>query len=415
MNAGHNEIFQNFCITNKYWIRRKQKVENGGFEGFSIFKWRKLRFSTDFLFYVISLPGFCVKAHTLIDNEKYFVNICQSDGIPSPEDISVEQLTEILSSETPNTYKIPMSITELRKTNDKSGKEATACDVAINPQFYKKINASIVFRDFFIAIIFEAFDSKYNIQINRDTWIILKNRKCIGTLVKHLVQNRDVKQVYQSYQNPPKSLIEDLDNSFEPKRKAKSRSLIQEIKKDATTVAAATNNARIVNIKQHCPEYRLYFRSAPFSHIVGEFFMPEIPSQSEINLNIAKNQILLQSRNGSYSLNKFLEYDVEPTKCDAQFNKQTHVSLNFNDMWIFFNCPYFQFRCCELTCRFVAIESGMHEILSHHTSNIWEFPGSNSSSLFVFEFVVDHWFEAHLIMCIFQIVQQLLAINLCTI
>lgn len=267
-----------------------------------------------------------MKAYTLIDNEKCFVNICQSDGIPAPEDISVDQLTEILSSDTPNAYKIPMSITELRKTNDKSGNEATVGDVAIHPSFYQKINASIVFRDFLITIVFEAFDSKYNIQINRDTWVILKNRKCMGTLVKHRVQNRDVKDVLQSYQNPTKqhkSLIEDLDNSFEPKPKPKSRALVQEIKPNSM----ATSNVRPVIVKPRIPRYRLYLRSEPISHLVGYFYLPEIQSQRDIEINIARNRVVLEAT--GYAMDQFMSYDVDPTACAAQFNQQNHVSDRF--------------------------------------------------------------------------------------
>lgn len=320
-----------------------------------------------YFFFLILLSfgtGICVKAYTLIDNEKCFVNICQSEGIPPPEDISVDQLTEILSSETPSTYKIPMSITELRKTDDKSGKEATVCDVAINPQFYRKIIGNIVFRDFLITIIFEAFDNKYNIQINRDTWVILKNRKFIGTLVKHRVQNRDVKQVYQSYQNPTKEhkgLIEALDNSFEAKPKTKSRSLIQEIRKGSTPVTTPTSpTTPVVDVVrnlpsvlgQRIPDYRLFKRSEPTTHLIGEFYLPEIQSQKDIKLNIGANRVVLET-NG-YSFDKFTNYTVEPTKCIAQFNQLNHVRITI-----------IVFKLTTLICYFLLFCS----FLSFHTDS----------------------------------------------
>lgn len=228
-----------------------------------------------------------------------------------------------------------MSITELRKTNDKSGKEATVCDVAIHPQFFQKIDASIMFRDFLITIIFEAFDNKYNVQINRDTWIILKNRKHIGTLVKHRVQNRDVKTVYESYQNPTKehkTLIEDLDNSFEPKTKTKSRSLITEVNhKDSIAKLKNEKPKRSSKAapKTQKPLYKLLKRS-PIGHdpyIVGEFYLPEIPSQSDINLSIGQNRVSLETKHSGYVLDSFLEYKIVPEKCVAMFNIDKHVSF----------------------------------------------------------------------------------------
>lgn len=249
----------------------------------------------------------------------------------------MDELTTILSSDTPNTYKIPMSITELRKTDDKSGKEATVCDVAIHPQFFQKINASIVFRDFLITIIFEAFDNKYNVQINRDTWIILKNRKCIGALVKHRVQNRDVKTVYESYQNPSKehrTLIEALDNSFEPRTKTKSRSLITEINNKETAAKlrkeTPTKSSPFSSATQtrRTPVHRLLKRT-PHGHspyLLCEFYLPEIPSQNDINLSIGQNRLSLETKHSGYLLDSFFDYKIAPEKCVAQFNIDKRVS-----------------------------------------------------------------------------------------
>lgn len=117
-----------------------------------------------------------------------------------PEDISVHQLTAILQSTTPSTYKVPMSITELRVTKDKKNTDVTVCDVAINPAFFRKVELSTQFRDFLMTIVIEALDAKYNIKLDPD-WVILKNRKCLGNLVSHRIQNRDVRQVIDSYQN----------------------------------------------------------------------------------------------------------------------------------------------------------------------------------------------------------------------
>lgn len=285
-----------------------------------------------------------MKAHRLSNNEKCFINICTSDGIPAPEDITADQLHEILSSETPSNYKIPMSITELRLTPDKSGKDAVVCDVAIHPQFFRKVEAVIIFRDFLITIIFEALDSKYNIDINRDTWIILKNRKCMGTLVKHRVQNRDVQKVYESYQNPSKdhkTLINEMKNSFVQERK--SSNLITEIDPKTaesigkgkhvktpanpaskTSISATAKTDANSNRK---PEYRLSSDKSS-SLALAEFFLPGVMSQDEITLDLGLDRIVMEARRAGYLFDSFFPFDVNADLAHAQFDDSKHVSYS---------------------------------------------------------------------------------------
>lgn len=67
--------------------------------------------------YLYNIVGICVKAKTE-DGEKVFLNICTSDKLPAPEDISDAKLFEILSEENPQ-FVIPMSIGTERLECDK--------------------------------------------------------------------------------------------------------------------------------------------------------------------------------------------------------------------------------------------------------------------------------------------------------
>lgn len=64
-----------------------------------------------------NITGICIKAKTE-DGEKVFLNICTSDKIPPPEDISDAKLFEILTEENPQ-FVIPMSIGNERLESDK--------------------------------------------------------------------------------------------------------------------------------------------------------------------------------------------------------------------------------------------------------------------------------------------------------
>lgn len=283
-----------------------------------------------------------MKAHRLSNNEKCFVNICKSDAIPPPEDITIDQLTVILTSETPSTYKIPMSITELRLTPDKSGNDAIICDVAIHPEFFKKVETLVIFRDFLITIIFEALDSKYNMQINRDTWIILKNRKCMGNLINHRIQNRDVKSVYESYQNPSKEdqkLIKLLDGDNNSLSK-KSAALITEIKpntsKQSICSASPTTYLPVRKsdvkspIEIRKPQYKLFRTNHETPNcMIAEFYLPEVKAKNEITLDLGTDRIVLEARRTGYLLDSFFPLNINLYLSNAEFNTDSHVSHEF--------------------------------------------------------------------------------------
>lgn len=249
-----------------------------------------------------------------------------------------------------------MSITELRLTPDKSGNDAIVCDVAIHPDFFLKIEAVNIFRDFLITIIFEALDDKYNIQVDRDTWIILKNRKCMGTLVKHRVQNRDVKGVYESYQNPSKetkALINELKSDGpQPKKliteiSSKSTKVLEKPKstfpKSKTidsihtqTLLPSPKHERVVENQTRQPEYRLY-RSlkTDSTDLIGEFFMPEVMMQSEISLDLGRDRLVLEARRSGYLLDSFFPCNIDTEKANAEFDCERHVRMSFGSTLLF--------------------------------------------------------------------------------
>lgn len=56
------------------------------------------------------LPGLCIKTVSEPSKEKVFVNICQSNSVPPPPEISREELVELLQSEDPSEFRVPMSL-----------------------------------------------------------------------------------------------------------------------------------------------------------------------------------------------------------------------------------------------------------------------------------------------------------------
>ncbi|KAB0790436.1 hypothetical protein PPYR_15192 [Photinus pyralis] len=96
---------------------------------------------------VIPEPGFCVKTRETTTSTKLFINICYTDAIPPPNDISEEELMLICKSEEISSFKIPMSIGDIISEKDKNGDDVKTTDVAVHSTFFKKIQDSAVFRD----------------------------------------------------------------------------------------------------------------------------------------------------------------------------------------------------------------------------------------------------------------------------
>lgn len=141
------------------------------------------------------------------------MNICLTEAIPCPRDITNEELMQILNSDDPSSYRVPMSIGEGRTEQDKAGAPVTVYDVAVNPDFFSKVEKCDLFQTFFLTVVFEGLQDKYQFELDMQKFTILKNRKAIGTLQSHRIQIRDVKKCEEK----TKPLIEEVQKPL-PKK-----------------------------------------------------------------------------------------------------------------------------------------------------------------------------------------------------
>ncbi|XP_029664603.1 PIH1 domain-containing protein 1-like [Formica exsecta] len=155
------------------------------------------------------IPGICVKTRTA-DRKKSFVNICVSDKIPPPEDISDIKLFELLNDEVPN-YVIPMSIYAERMEADKSGIPSATYDVMINEAYFKKCQEKKHFMAFTILVILSGVADKFEKKLDTENYVILKNRTVMGKLQQHTIENRELKKPQDH-----KPLIEEISSSMTP-------------------------------------------------------------------------------------------------------------------------------------------------------------------------------------------------------
>ncbi|XP_063626127.1 PIH1 domain-containing protein 1-like [Cydia splendana] len=243
-------------------------------------------------------PGFCVKTFTKPDNKKVFVNICLTEAIPSPRDITNDELMQILSSEDPSSYRVPMSIGEGRTEPDRSGAPATVYDVAINPEFFKKIEKDDLFQTFFLTVVFEGLQDKYQFEIEMQKFTVLKNRKSIGTLQSHRIQVRDVKHCEETV----KPLIEEI--SEKPNRKVTE---IPVVKKEI-----------VYRVRREPP-------TGQIEYLLAEFKIPSSVELKDLNLEVGEDRLVLDSKGVYDQVDFFLPCSVDHDIIDATLNRNNDM------------------------------------------------------------------------------------------
>ncbi|XP_064537346.1 PIH1 domain-containing protein 1 [Drosophila montana] len=260
-------------------------------------------------------PGFCVKSFKVNSNEKFFINVCQAPEVPGPKDITDAELISILESCEPGSFRVPMSISEMRSAKDRSNNTVEVCDIAINPKFLLKIKKSQLFNNFFLQIVAEALSEKYNIQISMDKTIILSNRKFIGTLAPHRVRNDDVQRA-----GGPKQPNNESQVLGEPSA-SKPGALVQEIDEEHAA-SIRTNWA-----KNREPIYKLRarVRDEIVDEIHAELYLPNCVSSQEFSLDIGEDRILIESPKHGYVFDKFVNYRLNQERAQALFDKTSKM------------------------------------------------------------------------------------------
>lgn len=254
---------------------------------------------------VIPKPGFCLKTKST-KGEKVFINICMADNVPAPRDLSDEELVKVLESEDPSGYRVPMSIGEPHAEIDKSGVGCTAYDVVVSPVFMEKMKSSELFKTFFLTVMLEGIENKYETELSRE-WVILKNRRFVGRLQEQNVRT----------QSKPVIMEMDSPHSSSSIETGAQKKLIQEMSSSQEDIRARGKE----------PDYRIVQEPAEGypEFLVAEINLPQVKASSSITLDLGEDRILLQTRSNIYYLDIYLPFDLVQSECGAQFNRKTRI------------------------------------------------------------------------------------------
>ncbi|XP_014276427.1 PIH1 domain-containing protein 1 isoform X2 [Halyomorpha halys] len=238
---------------------------------------------------VVPAPGLCVKMFTP-EGDKVFVNICHTPHIPAPKDITDEELIAILESDDPSSYRIGMSIADEHKEPDKSGDLCSVYDVAIHSSLIDKIEKNQLFRVFFMTIVVEGIQQKYNININMGSsnpFIVMKNRKVLGTLRPHRIQQRDVKP-------PPSPIIQEVSSSTP----------------STPNIAADPKLKLELHPGEGDPQYLL------------ARVRVKVSSEKDINLDVGEDRLVISStRRQEPFVDIFFPYNIDQSKTTAEYSR----------------------------------------------------------------------------------------------
>uniref|UniRef100_A0AAY5KM78 PIH1 domain-containing protein 1 n=1 Tax=Esox lucius TaxID=8010 RepID=A0AAY5KM78_ESOLU len=233
-------------------------------------------------------PGLCVKTLTLPDKQKVFVNICQSATVPTPPQLSREKLVELLESEDPSGYRVPMSLGEPHTEVDNSKAAFRKClhwgMFILTKDCFNKSPKDPLFQQFLIAVSLEGLENKYNLELSRD-WKVLKNRKFLGSVNEQNIRTN-------------------------------RKPVIQEINSRDTHTAPAKR-----------PEFCLLVEppAGDPEFLIAEIQLPGVASSRSLVLDLGEDRLVLNARPSLFHLDCFIPVFIDQEGSVALYNTNTQV------------------------------------------------------------------------------------------
>ncbi|XP_064080335.1 PIH1 domain-containing protein 1-like isoform X1 [Macrobrachium nipponense] len=256
--------------------------------------------------------GLCVKTRDEEKN-KVFINVCTSDAIPTPEDISDEELISILESEEPSDFRVPMSIGQPHHEKDKSGESCVAYDVVISPEFFSKMTNNPLFNNFFMVATLEGIEEKYSLRLDKNGWTVLKNKKYHGTMPEQAV--RTTMPLVQELSKVRHWETKDLPGPSKAKSEtspATNKPLISEV-----------SSKKIQKVKPKFVLEKIGFEE--ITTLQAKVELPEMISGQDIDVAVGEDRLVVETRKSFFDV--FVPHKMDNESADAYFITSTKVLI----------------------------------------------------------------------------------------
>ena len=227
-------------------------------------------------------PGIVVKTKN-VSGQKVFINLCKIAEIPPPPPLAEDDLKRLIAAENYDdfNYRVPMSLGTPRTENDKSGNPSLVADVAVNASWFEEpMKESVAFTTFVVNVAFEGLCDKYgdDLNLDRQNWVILRNRKYVGELKRHDIQKR----------NSAKQKIEEVT---EIRRKRKKR-----------------------------PELQMFVEEN--GDFIAKIFLPGMRNSQNATLDVGEDRIVFEAPD--YALDVFIPVNLDTSaSVFAEFDVKT--------------------------------------------------------------------------------------------
>lgn len=256
--------------------------------------------TTPFSIDIMPTPAFCLKTKLLDSNDKVFINVCTTDEMKKPRDVTDEELIKIIQTQDASQFRVPLSLGEPRTELDRSHNACVVYDIILHTCLYEESLKRPRMMEFLLLLVVEGLEAKYELELNREMRR-MQNVKYMGTPVEHRIRT----------QSKPKIEMEENDviesNTYSP--------LIAEVSTQPEAVTSST------------PEYTLT-KDPPDTYpeyIVLETKLPLLKSCKHVELDVGEDRIVLTAHPNRYHLDLCLPYYVIPGQAGAQFDKKTKL------------------------------------------------------------------------------------------
>ncbi|KAM5237352.1 PIH1 domain-containing protein 1 [Ctenodactylus gundi] len=224
-------------------------------------------------------PGFCIKTNS--SEGKVFINICHSPSIPPPADLTEDELLQMLEEDQAG-FRIPMSLGEPHAELDAKGQGCTAYDVAVNSDFYRRMQNSDFLRELVITIAREGLEDKYGLQLNPE-WRMLKNRPFLGSIS------------LQNIRSQPRPRIQELGNLY-------------------TADSLPTEKG------PEKPHLSLWLEAPDL--LLAEIDLPKLDGALGLTLEIGENRLVMGGPQQLYHLDVYIPLQINSEESKAAFHQK---------------------------------------------------------------------------------------------